>query len=65
MQTDRTEDGLRAAIAIRAARPSTAVVVVVLSQYAHRRYARGLLDEQPAGSATCSTAGGRRGGVLP
>jgi hypothetical protein len=64
MQTDRTEDGLRAAIAIRAARPSTAVVVV-LSQYAHRRYARGLLDEQPAGSATCSTAGGRRGGVLP
>jgi DNA-binding NarL/FixJ family response regulator len=47
MPPDRTEDGLRAAIAIRAARPSTAVLV--LSQYVHRQYARELLGEQPAG----------------
>jgi DNA-binding NarL/FixJ family response regulator len=47
MPPDHTEDGLRAAIAIRAARPSTAVLV--LSQYVHRQYARELLGEQPAG----------------
>jgi len=47
MPPHRTEDGLRAAIAIRAARPSTAVLV--LSQYVHRQYARELLGEQPAG----------------
>ena len=47
MPPDRTEDGLRAAIAIRAARPSTAVLV--LSQHVHRQYARELLGEQPTG----------------
>ena len=47
MPPDHTEDGLRAAIAIRSARPSTAVLV--LSQYVHRQYARELLGEQPAG----------------
>jgi DNA-binding NarL/FixJ family response regulator len=47
MPPDHTEDGLRAAIAIRAARPSTAVLV--LSQYVHRQYAEELLGEQPAG----------------
>ncbi len=47
MPPDHAEDGLRAAIAIRSARPGTAVLV--LSQYVHRRYARELLGEQPAG----------------
>jgi DNA-binding NarL/FixJ family response regulator len=41
------EDGLRAAIAIRASHPQTRVVV--LSQYVHRRYAEELLADQPAG----------------
>ena len=42
-----TEDGLRTAIAVRQRRPETAVLV--LSQYVHRRYARELLGDQPAG----------------
>ncbi len=47
MPPDHTEDGLRAAIAIRAARATTRVLV--LSQYVHRRYAEELLGDQPAG----------------
>lgn len=42
-----TDDGLRAAVAIRADRPSTAVVV--LSQYVNRRFARELLATGAAG----------------
>jgi DNA-binding NarL/FixJ family response regulator len=47
MPPEHTEDGLRAAIAIRAARPETAVLV--LSQYVHRHYACELLADRPAG----------------
>lgn len=47
MPPHHAEDGLRAAIAIRAARPETAVLV--LSQYVHREYARELLGECPSG----------------
>jgi DNA-binding NarL/FixJ family response regulator len=41
------DDGLQAAVAIRAARPETAVVV--LSQHVQRRYALELLGERPSG----------------
>ena len=47
MPPEHTEDGLRAAIAIRATRPETAVLV--LSQYVHRHYACELLADRPAG----------------
>lgn len=47
MPPDHEEDGLRAAIATRAAHPQTRVVV--LSQFVHRRYAEELLGDQPAG----------------
>jgi DNA-binding NarL/FixJ family response regulator len=47
MPPDHAEDGLRAAAAIRAHRPSTSVLV--LSQYVHRQYARELLGDRPAG----------------
>ncbi|AEA28447.1 response regulator [Pseudonocardia benzenivorans] len=47
MPPEHTEDGLRAAIAIRAAHPATAVLV--LSQYVHRQYAQELLADRPAG----------------
>ena len=42
-----TDDGLRAALRIRALRPGTAVVV--LSQFVQRRYAMELLADQAAG----------------
>jgi len=47
MPPEHSEDGLRAAVAIRADRPETAVLV--LSQYVHRQYARELLADRPAG----------------
>jgi DNA-binding NarL/FixJ family response regulator len=47
MPPAHAEDGLHAAIAIRAARPETAIMV--LSQYVHRQYARELLGTRPAG----------------
>ena len=47
MPPKHAEDGLRAAIAIRAERPQTAILV--LSQYVHREYARDLLGDRPAG----------------
>lgn len=47
MPPDHAEDGLRAALAIRAERPDTAVLV--LSQYVHRQYAYELLADRPAG----------------
>ncbi len=42
-----TDDGLRAALEIRAGLPGTAVLV--LSQYVHERYALELLGDDPAG----------------
>ena len=51
-----TDEGVRAAIAIRAAHPDTAVLV--FSQWVETGYARQLLREQPGrGSATCSRTG--------
>ena len=47
MPPHHTDDGLRAAIAIRAARPATPVLV--LSQHVQRRYALELLGDQPRG----------------
>lgn len=47
MPPDRTDDGLRAALRVRAERPGTAVVV--LSQHVQRRYAVELLAERPSG----------------
>jgi DNA-binding NarL/FixJ family response regulator len=47
MPPTRTDDGLRAALRIRAARPSTPVTV--LSQFVQRRYAIELLGDQPSG----------------
>lgn len=47
MPPDNTDDGRRAAIAIRGALPGTAVVV--LSQYVQRRYAQELLETGSAG----------------
>jgi len=48
MPPTHTDDGLRAALAIRAARPDTAVLV--LSQHAQRRYAADLLAQASAGA---------------
>ena len=47
MPPGRTDDGLRAALEIRASMPGTAVVV--LSQYLQREYAQELLADAPAG----------------
>ena len=47
MPPGRTDDGLRAAIAIRRRWPHTAVLV--LSQHVQRRYAHELLGDRPAG----------------
>jgi len=47
MPPTNTDDGLRAALAIRAARPATAIVLI--SQYVQRRYALELLEDNPAG----------------
>lgn len=47
MPPGHSEDGLRAAVEIRVARPSTAVLV--LSQHVHRRYVGELLGERPSG----------------
>jgi DNA-binding NarL/FixJ family response regulator len=47
MPPGHTDDGLRAAIELRARRPAPAVMV--LSQYVQRRYALELLGDQPAG----------------
>lgn len=47
MPPDHSDDGLRAAIAIRSARPATAVLV--LSQHVQRRYALELLGDHPRG----------------
>lgn len=46
MPPGHTDEGLRAALAIRAARPETAIVV--LSQHVQRRYALELLQGRPA-----------------
>jgi DNA-binding NarL/FixJ family response regulator len=48
MPPAHADDGLRAALAIRAERPRTAVVV--LSQHAQRRYADELLSQRSAGA---------------
>ena len=50
-----TDEGLRAAIAIRRAHP--AVGILVFSQYVETRYAADLLARAPAASATCSRTG--------
>jgi DNA-binding NarL/FixJ family response regulator len=47
MPPTRTDDGLRAALAIRAARPATAIVMI--SQHVQRRYALELVGSDPAG----------------
>jgi len=47
MPPSHTDEGLRAALTIRIAHPSTAVVV--LSQYVQRRYAIELLEGRPGG----------------
>lgn len=47
MPPTNTDDGLRAALTIRAELPGTAVLV--LSQYVHERYALELLGDDPAG----------------
>jgi DNA-binding NarL/FixJ family response regulator len=47
MPPDGTDDGLRAALEIRASRPETAVLV--LSQFLEDRYALDLVGDQPAG----------------
>jgi DNA-binding NarL/FixJ family response regulator len=47
MPPDNTDDGLRAALQIRAELPGTAVLV--LSQYVQERYALELLGDDPAG----------------
>ncbi|MBX5442031.1 MAG: response regulator transcription factor [Solirubrobacteraceae bacterium] len=47
MPPTNTDDGLRAALEIRAGLPGTAVLV--LSQYVHERYALELLGDDPAG----------------
>lgn len=47
MPPTHTDDGLRAALAVRAARAETAVVV--LFQYVQRRYALELLEDRPTG----------------
>ncbi|MET0693333.1 MAG: response regulator transcription factor [Propionibacteriaceae bacterium] len=47
MPPTNTDDGLRAAVAIRAARPATAIVLI--SQYVQRRYALELVEDNPAG----------------
>jgi DNA-binding NarL/FixJ family response regulator len=47
MPPDHADDGLRAALEIRAARPETAVLIV--SHHVNRRYALELLGEHPAG----------------
>jgi len=47
MPPTHTDDGLRAALRIRAARPETAVLV--LSQFVQRRYAVELLGDHPRG----------------
>jgi len=47
MPPTHSDEGLRAALAIRAELPQTAVLV--LSQHAQRRYAAELLGERPAG----------------
>ena len=47
MPPTRTDDGLRAALAIRAARPSTAIVMI--SQYVQRQYAVELVSDSPGG----------------
>ena len=47
MPPTRTDDGLRAALTIRAARPETAIVMI--SQYVQRQYAVELVSDRPAG----------------
>ncbi|ADB48756.1 response regulator transcription factor [Conexibacter woesei] len=47
MPPDRTDDGLRAALAIRATRPGTAVLV--LSQFLEERYALDLIGDDARG----------------
>nr|WP_218891258.1 response regulator transcription factor [Actinomycetospora corticicola] len=47
MPPDRTDDGLRAAIRVRAVRPD--IGVVVLSQHVHGQYAVELLGSRPRG----------------
>lgn len=47
MPPTNTDDGLRAALAIRAHRPETAVLV--LSQHVQRAYAQELIQNRPAG----------------
>lgn len=47
MPPDRTDDGLRAALRIRASIPGTGVIV--LSQYVQRQYALELLGDDPSG----------------
>jgi DNA-binding NarL/FixJ family response regulator len=47
MPPDGTDDGLRAALEIRASRPETGVLV--LSQFLEDRYALDLVGDQPAG----------------
>ena len=52
MPPDLTDDGLRAAIAIRRSMPGTGVLV--LSQHLAERYALQLLGDDARASATCS-----------
>jgi DNA-binding NarL/FixJ family response regulator len=52
MPPDRTDDGLRAALEIRAAQPS--VGVLILSQFLEDRYAFDLVADGAQALATCS-----------
>jgi DNA-binding NarL/FixJ family response regulator len=47
MPPDNTDDGLRAALEIRATRPQTAIVI--LSQHVNRQYARQLMEDGTLG----------------
>ena len=51
MPPDHTDDGLRAAIRIRAEQPR--VGVLVLSQFLDERYALDLIGDDATASATC------------
>ncbi len=55
MPPDHSDDGLRAAIRIRAEHPE--VGVLVLSQFLDERYALDLIGDDRTGSDTCSRTG--------
>ena len=61
MPPTNTDDGLRAALEIRATHPETGVLV--LSQYVEEGYALELVGESAGGVGTCSRTAWRRGAL--